>query len=68
MIEYTTPVFPEQHTAVVSGCGAPRGIARVTARKLAGEGWNVVAVDISEEVLGFGARRQDARPGPRHLR
>ena len=62
MIEYTTPVFPEQHTAVVSGCGAPRGIARVTARKLAGEGWNVVAVDISEEVLGFGAELAQEYP------
>ena len=67
MIEYTTPVFPERHTAVVSGCGAPRGIARVTARRLAGEGWNVVAVDVSEEVLGFGAELAQEYPDVKTL-
>lgn len=54
MIEYKKPEFPDQHTVVVSGCGAPRGIARVTARHLAAEGWNVVPVDISDKVLEFG--------------
>jgi len=40
MKDYTKPVFPEARTAVVSGCGAPRGIARAVARRLASEGWN----------------------------
>ena len=67
MIEYTTPVFPERHTAVVSGCGAPRGIARVTARRLAGEAWNVVAVDVSDEVLGVGAELAQEYPDVKTL-
>jgi len=40
--------FPAQRTAVVTGVGAPRGIGRVVARRLAQEGWSLGLVDISE--------------------
>jgi len=40
--------FPAQRTAVVTGVGAPRGIGRVVARRLAREGWSLGLVDISE--------------------
>ncbi|NIZ93477.1 SDR family NAD(P)-dependent oxidoreductase [Kineococcus rubinsiae] len=39
--------FPAQRTAVVTGVGAPRGIGRVVARRLAREGWSLGLVDIS---------------------
>lgn len=55
MKDYVKAVFPEERTAVVSGCGAPRGIGRVVARRLAGEGWNIVAVDVNEAVEAFAA-------------
>ncbi|GAA1488886.1 SDR family NAD(P)-dependent oxidoreductase [Brachybacterium sacelli] len=38
--------FPEQRTAIVTGAGAARGIGRRVARKLAAEGWSVVAADL----------------------
>jgi len=46
--------FPENRTAVVSGCGAPRGIGRVVARTLLEDGWSVAVVDVNEAVLDFG--------------
>jgi Short-chain alcohol dehydrogenase of unknown specificity len=67
MIEYKKPEFPDQHTVVVSGCGAPRGIARVTARHLAAEGWNVVPVDISDKVLEFGGELATEYPAVKVL-
>jgi NAD(P)-dependent dehydrogenase (short-subunit alcohol dehydrogenase family) len=41
-----TSTFPEKRTAVVTGAGAPRGIARHVARKLAGSGWDLAVLDI----------------------
>ncbi|MGO2360106.1 MAG: SDR family NAD(P)-dependent oxidoreductase [Brachybacterium tyrofermentans] len=38
--------FPDERTAIVTGAGAERGIGRRVARKLASEGWSVVAADI----------------------
>lgn len=38
--------FPDQRTAIVTGAGAPRGIGRKVARKLAAEGWSIVAADL----------------------
>jgi NAD(P)-dependent dehydrogenase (short-subunit alcohol dehydrogenase family) len=43
--------LPDQRTAVVTGAGGPNGIGRVTARKLAEDGWSVALVDINEEGL-----------------
>ena len=62
MKDYTKPVFPEARTAVVSGCGAPRGIARAVARRLASEGWNIVAVDLNPAVKDFETELGQAHP------
>lgn len=39
-------VFPAERTAVVTGAGAPRGIGRHVARRLARSGWNLALADI----------------------
>ncbi|MFB9378771.1 SDR family NAD(P)-dependent oxidoreductase [Kineococcus gynurae] len=44
----TTP-FPPARTAVVTGVGAPRGIGRVVARRLAEEGWQLALVDVAAD-------------------
>jgi len=44
-----TAPFPAQRTAVVTGVGAPRGIGRVVARRLARDGWSVGLVDIAAD-------------------
>ncbi|WP_432561291.1 SDR family NAD(P)-dependent oxidoreductase [Kineococcus sp. SYSU DK003] len=41
--------FPARRTAVVTGVGAPRGIGRVVARRLAQDGWSLGLVDISAD-------------------
>ena len=38
-VDITT--FQQDRTAVVTGVGAPRGIGRVVARRLAEEGWSL---------------------------
>lgn len=40
--------YPTRRTAIVTGVGAPRGIGRVVARRLASEGWSIGLIDISE--------------------
>jgi len=62
MIDFKTPEFPERYTAVVTGCGAPRGIGRVCAKKLASEGFNIVAVDIADSVVEFGTELRSDFP------
>ena len=43
--------LPDQRTAVVTGAGGPAGIGRVTARRLAENGWHVALVDINADGL-----------------
>lgn len=45
----TGPAFPEARTAIVTGVGAPRGIGRHVARKLAANGWDLAVLDIAGE-------------------
>lgn len=59
----TNAEFPAQRTAVVSGCGAPRGIARAVARRLADDDWNLVVVDIADAVLEFADELAEEYPG-----
>ncbi len=37
---------PEPRTAVVTGVGAPRGIGRVVAQRLAADGWSLALLDV----------------------
>lgn len=46
--------FPDPRTAVVTGCGAPAGIGRRVARKLAADGWNLAVLDLAPAVVEFG--------------
>lgn len=45
-----TSSFPTARTAVVTGGASPRGIGRVTARRLAAEGWAVAIVDLDADM------------------
>lgn len=54
MLETGNP-FPEQRTAVITGCGAPAGIGRQVARRLAQSGYNIAALDLNPAVEQFGA-------------
>lgn len=42
--------FPASRTAVVTGGASPRGIGRVTARRLASEGWAVAILDLDADL------------------
>lgn len=62
--------FPEQRTAVVTGAGAERGIGRKVVRKLASEGWSVVAADLDAAAVQAFADELNAElpeGGPRVL-
>jgi NAD(P)-dependent dehydrogenase (short-subunit alcohol dehydrogenase family) len=45
------PPMPDRRTAVVTGAGGPAGIGRVTAQRLAANGWDLALVDINAEGL-----------------
>ena len=47
--------FPEQRTAVVTGCGSTAGIGRHVARQVALSGYQVAALDINPAVEQFAA-------------
>lgn len=42
----STGGWPARRTAVVTGVGAPRGIARTVARRLADDGWSLLVLDV----------------------
>lgn len=50
----TGKTFPQARTAVVTGCGAQRGIGRVVAHRLAETGWHLAALDVNPDVEEFG--------------
>lgn len=41
--------FPDSRTVVVTGAVSPRGIGRVTADRLASQGWHVGVVDLDDD-------------------
>lgn len=55
--------FPTERTAIVTGAGAPRGIARTVADTLAEQGWNLVLADIAPSVIGIAEKLGKAHPG-----
>ncbi|WP_432546117.1 SDR family NAD(P)-dependent oxidoreductase [Kineococcus sp. SYSU DK004] len=52
--------FPADRTAVVTGVGAPRGIGRVVARRLAREGWHLALLDVRAD--GVDEIAEELRP------
>jgi NAD(P)-dependent dehydrogenase (short-subunit alcohol dehydrogenase family) len=44
-------LLPVQRTAVITGAGGLNGIGRVTAHKLAEDGWSVALIDVNKEGL-----------------
>lgn len=67
MSSLTGNSFPGERTAVVTGCGAPRGIGRTTARRLAQDGWDLAVLDIAPSVLQFAEELRGEYPGRRVL-
>ncbi|EWS81595.1 short-chain dehydrogenase [Brachybacterium phenoliresistens] len=55
--------FPEKRTAVVTGAGAPRGIGRHVARKLAAGGWDLAVLDIDGDAVEAFAAELAAESG-----
>ncbi|MCS3843391.1 SDR family NAD(P)-dependent oxidoreductase [Microbacterium sp. AK031] len=55
--------FPDSRTAVVTGAASPRGIGRVTARRLASEGWAVAIVDLDADLSREAAESLNAEFG-----
>lgn len=41
--------FPSSRTAIVTGAASPRGIGRVLADRLAGDGWSVAVLDLDAD-------------------
>jgi NAD(P)-dependent dehydrogenase (short-subunit alcohol dehydrogenase family) len=59
--------FPAQRTAIVTGGASPRGIGRVTADRLAAQGWHVAVLDIDADGAAEVARALAGRHGVRAL-
>lgn len=55
--------FPDSRTAVVTGGASLRGIGRVTARRLASEGWAVAIVDLDADLSREAAESLNAEFG-----
>lgn len=62
MVQRVDVPFPKDRTAVVSGCGAPRGIGRRIARRMAQAGWNLAVADINQAVQDFAQELSEEFP------
>jgi 2-hydroxycyclohexanecarboxyl-CoA dehydrogenase len=59
--------FPAQRSAIVTGAASPRGIGRVTADRLAAQGWHVAVLDVDADGAVEVARSLTARHGVRAI-
>jgi len=58
-----TGAFPAERTVVVTGAASPRGIGRVTADRLARDGWSVGIVDLDPDAAASTAAEIAASRG-----
>ncbi|HEY5222964.1 MAG TPA: 3-oxoacyl-ACP reductase FabG [Microbacteriaceae bacterium] len=63
----TTPDFPADRTAVITGAASERGIGRATARRLASQGWAIAIVDIAADAARDAAEKIAAEYGGKAL-
>jgi 2-hydroxycyclohexanecarboxyl-CoA dehydrogenase len=62
----TTPPWPKDRTAVITGAGSARGIGRSLATRLAHNGWSIAALDIDRTAAEQTARQLTSDHGGRH--
>ena len=61
----STSSFPPSRSAVVTGCGAPAGIGRQVARRLASVGYRLAVLDVNPAVSDFATELGEQFPGQR---
>lgn len=59
----STPAWPADRTALVTGAASRRGIGRATARAFADSGWSIAILDLDEQAAGSCAREIAAEFG-----
>lgn len=59
--------LPADRTALVTGAASPRGIGRVTADRLASQGWNVAVLDLDADAAAATAAEIAERRGVRAI-
>ncbi|MDR1428531.1 MAG: SDR family oxidoreductase [Bifidobacteriaceae bacterium] len=59
----SSPAFPSERTAVLTGAASPRGIGKATAETLARQGWSVAILDLDADGAAAAAAEIAQRTG-----